>query len=55
MSLGGGTALLIVFSLLIVASAFLASPLGILFADEQKSDDTVPLATAIAEIQGEYR
>lgn len=50
----GGTALLIVFSLLIVASAFLASPLGILFADEQKSDDTVPLATAIAEIQGEY-
>lgn len=54
MSLGGGTALLIVFSLLIVASAFLASPLGILFADEQKSDDTVPLATAIAEIQGEY-
>ena len=54
MSLGGGTALLIVFSLLIVASAFLASPLGILFADEQKSDDTVPLATAIAQIQGEY-
>lgn len=54
MRLGGGTALLIVFSLLIVASAFLASPLGILFADEQKSDDTVPLATAIAQIQGEY-
>ena len=54
MRLGGGTALLMVFSVLIVASAFLASPLGILFADEQKSDDTVPLATAIAEIQGEY-
>ena len=31
-----------------------ASPLGILFADEQQADDTVPLATAIAEIQGEY-
>lgn len=53
-SLGGGTALFIVFSVVIVAGAFLASPLGILFADEQKSDDTVPLATAIAEIQGEY-
>ena len=53
-SLGGGTALFIVFSIVIVAGAFLASPLGILFADEQKSDDTVPLATAIAEIQGEY-
>ena len=54
-SLGGGTALFIVFSIVIVAGAFLASPLGILFADEQESDDTVPLATAIAEIQGEYR
>ena len=53
-ALGGGTALFIVFSIVIVAGAFLASPLGILFADEQKSDDTVPLATAIAEIQGEY-
>ncbi len=53
-SLGGGTALFVVFSIVIVAGAFLASPLGILFADEQKSDDTVPLATAIAEIQGEY-
>ena len=53
-SLGGGTALFIVFSIIIVAGAFLASPLGILFADEQESDDTVPLATAIAEIQGEY-
>lgn len=53
-SLGGGTALFIVFSIVIVAGAFLASPLGILFADEQESDDTVPLATAIAEIQGEY-
>ena len=53
-SLGGGTVLFIVFSIIIVASAFLASPLGILFADEQESDDTVPLATAIAEIQGEY-
>ena len=42
------------FSIVIVAGAFLASPLGILFADEQESDDTVPLATAIAEIQGEY-
>ncbi len=52
--LGGGTVLLIVFSILIVAGALLASPLGILFADEQESDDTVPLATAIAEIQGEY-
>ena len=49
-SLGGGTAL----SIVIVAGAFLASPLGILFADEQQADDTVPLATAIAEIQGEY-
>lgn len=54
MRLGGGTALLMVFSVLIVVGAFLASPLGILFADEQRSDDTVPLATAIAEIQGEY-
>ena len=53
-ALGGGTALLIVFSIVIVAGAFLASPLGILFADEQQADDTVPLATAIAEIQGEY-
>ena len=53
-SLGGGTALLVVFSIVIVAGAFLASPLGILFADEQESNDTVPLATAIAEIQGEY-
>ena len=53
-SLGGGTALFIVFSIVIVAGAFLASPLGILFADKQESDDTVPLATAIAEIQGEY-
>ena len=53
-SLGGGTALFIVFSIVIVAGAFLASPLGILFADVQESDNTVPLATAIAEIQGEY-
>ena len=53
-SLGGGTALFIVFSIVIVAGAFLTSPLGILFADEQESEDTVPLATAIAEIQGEY-
>ena len=53
-SLGGGTALFVVFSIVIVAGAFLASPLGILFVDEQESDDTVPLATAIAEIQGEY-
>ena len=53
-SLGGGTALFVVFSIVIVAGAFLASPLGILYADEQESDDTVPLATAIAEIQGEY-
>lgn len=53
-SLGGGIALFIVFSIVIVAGAFLASPLGILFADEQQADDTVPLATAIAEIQGEY-
>lgn len=53
-SLGGGTALFVVFSIVIVAGAFLASPLGILFADKQESDDTVPLATAIAEIQGEY-
>ena len=53
-SLGGGTALFVVFSIVIVAGAFLASPLGILFADEQESDDTVPLATAIAEIQGDY-
>ena len=53
-SLGGGTALFVVFSIVIVAGAFLASPLGILFADEQESENTVPLATAIAEIQGEY-
>ena len=53
-SLGGGTALFVVFSIIIVAGAFLASPLGILFADEQESDDTVLLATAIAEVQGEY-
>ena len=53
-SLGGGTALFVVFSIVIVVGAFLASPLGILFADEQESEDTVPLATAIAEIQGEY-
>lgn len=53
-SLSGGTALFIVFSIVIVAGAFLASPLGILFADEQQADDTVPLATAIAEIQGKY-
>ena len=53
-SLGGGTALFVVFSIVIVAGAFLASPLGILFADEQQADDTVALATAIAEIQGEY-
>lgn len=53
-ALGGGTALFVVFSIVIVAGAFLASPLGILFADEQQADDTVPLATAIAEIQGEY-
>ena len=53
-ALGGGTALFVVFSIIIVAGAFLASPLGILFADEQQADDTVPLATAIAEIQGEY-
>ena len=42
------------FSIVIVAGAFLASPLGILFTDEQQADNTVPLATAIAEIQGEY-
>ena len=53
-SLSGGTVLFIVFSIVIVAGAFLASPLGILFADEHESEDTVPLATAIAEIQGEY-
>ena len=53
-ALGGGTALFIVFSIVIVAGAFLASPLGILFADKQESEDTVPLATTIAEIQGEY-
>ena len=53
-ALGGGTALFVVFSIIIVAGAFLASPLGILFADKQESEDTVPLATAIAEIQGEY-
>ena len=53
-SLGGGTALFIVFSIVIAAGAFLASPLGILFTDEQQADNTVPLATAIAEIQGEY-
>lgn len=53
-ALGGGPALFVVFSIVIVAGAFLASPLGILFADEQQADDTVPLATAIAEIQGEY-
>lgn len=53
-ALGGGTALFVVFSIVIVAGAFLASPIGILFADEQESEDTVPLATAIAEIQGEY-
>ena len=53
-ALGGGTALFIVFSIVIVAGAFLASPLGILFADEQQAEDTVPPATAIAEIQGEY-
>ena len=53
-SLGGGTALFVVFSIVIVAGAFLASPLGILFTDEQQADNTVPLATAIAEIQGEY-
>ena len=53
-SLGGGTALFVVFSIVIVAGAFLASPLGILLADEQQSDDTVPLAAAVAEIQGEY-
>ncbi len=52
--LGGGVALLVVFCVLIVAGALLASPLGILFADEQKNADPVPLATAIAEIQGEY-
>ncbi len=52
--LGGGTALFVVFSIVIVAGAFLASPLGILFADEQEREDTDPLATAIAEIQGEY-
>lgn len=38
-SLGGGTALFVVFSIVIVAGAFLASPLGILFADKQESDD----------------
>ena len=53
-SLGGGTALFVVFSIVIVAGAFLASPLGILFADEQQADNTVPLAAAVAEIQGEY-
>ena len=53
-SLGGGTALFVVFSIVIVAGAFLASPLGILFADKQQTEDTVLLATAIAEIQGEY-
>ena len=53
-SLGGGMALFVVFSIVVVTGTFLASPLGILFADEQESDDTVPLATAIAEIQGEY-
>ena len=52
--LGGGVILLVVFCVLIVAGALLASPLGILFADEQQAADTVPLATAIAEIQGEY-
>ena len=53
-SLGGSTAIFVVFFIVIVAGAFIASPLGILFADEQENDDTVPLATAIAEIQGEY-
>ena len=38
-SLGGGTALFIVFSIVIVAGAFLASPLGILFTDEQQADN----------------
>ena len=52
--LSGGIALFVVFSIVIVAGAFLASPLGILFADEQQTEDTVSLATAIAEIQGEY-
>lgn len=52
--LGGGMALFVVFSIVIVAGAFLASPLGILFADEQQADNTVSLAAAIAEIQGEY-
>lgn len=53
-ALGGGTALFVVFSIVIVAGAFLASPLGILFTDEQQTEDTVPLAVAIAKIQGEY-
>ena len=53
-ALGGGIALFVVFSIVIVAGAFLASPLGILFADEQQADNTVSLAAAIAEIQGEY-
>lgn len=53
-SLGGGAALLILFCVLVAAGALLASPLGILFADEAQAPDTVPLAAAIAEIQGEY-
>lgn len=53
-SLGGGAALLVLFCVIVVVGAFLSSPLGILFADEQQMEDTVPLATAIAEIQGEY-
>lgn len=53
-SLGGGTALFVLFCVIVVAGAFLASPLGILFADEQQTEDTVPVPTAIAEIQGEY-
>lgn len=41
--LDGGTALFIVFSIVIVAGAFLASPLGILFADEQQTDDALDI------------
>lgn len=52
--LGGSMAVLLLLCIPVVAGAVLASPLGILFADKQQTPDTVPLATAIAEIQGEY-
>ncbi len=50
-ALGGGAALLVVLLLVIVIGAIAASPFGLLFADSNATTNTVPVATAIAQVQ----